>query len=204
VDWRRAEDKVDEVIKLAKENQKGFSLIEIVVGVSIIALVMLGVTVAIVQLVNAGRNSSHMSVVRQVQTAGYWVSRDGVQAQTILDENGGTLAIEVADDPQTEGVEILILQRTDWYTGDVYRIQYSLQDMGSGSMKKLWRHQIITPEEGGTPTVQSTMVAKYIDGSATGCEWTGDDRQAFTFQVSATVEEQTESRTYEIQPRPMR
>ena len=199
MDWRRAKIKV---MKLTKEKQHGFSLIEIAVGVAVAALVVLGATVAIVQLVNAGRNSNHMSALRQVQTAGYWVSRDGVQAQVVFDEDPDTLAIDVEDNPLIEGIDILVLQRVDWYTDNVHRIHYSLQDMGSDSLKQLWRHEVIEPEE-GDPTVQSTMIAQYIDGSATGCEWADAGKRTFIFEVSATVEQQTESRTYEIKPRPM-
>ena len=189
-------------MKLMQGNQRGFTLVEVTVAVVIMALVGLAAAMAIIQVVNAGRNSSHMSALRQVQTAGYWVSRDGVQAQVVFDEDPDTLAIDVEDNPLIEGIDILVLQRVDWYTDNVHRIHYSLQDMGSDSLKQLWRHEVIEPEE-GDPTVQSTMIAQYIDGSATGCEWADAGKRTFIFEVSATVEQQTESRTYEIKPRPM-
>ena len=171
-------------MKLMQGNQRGFTLVEVMVGVVIMALVGLAAATAIIQVVNAGRNSSHMSALRQVQTAGYWVSRDGLQAQVV----------DVDDDPETEGTEILILQWIDWDDSELHQIRYSLQDMPSGSLKKLWRQATIN---GGEPT--NTMVAQYIDGSATSCQWDGSQ---ITFEVSATLEQQTESRTYEIKPRP--
>ena len=189
-------------MKLMERDQRGFTLIELVVGVFIIALVVLGASMAIIQLVNAGRSSTHMTALRQVQTAGFWVSGDGLQAQIVVDNDPETLAIDVYDDPETDGTEILILQWTDWDDGDVYEIQYSLQDMPSGTLKKLWRYETITPEV-GDPTSHTTLVAQYIDGNATSCEWTSETKQAFTFDVAATVEQQTESRTYEIKPRPL-
>jgi prepilin-type N-terminal cleavage/methylation domain-containing protein len=175
-------------MKLVQGNQRGFTLVEVMVGVLIMALVGLAATAAIIQVVNAGRNSTHMSALRQVQTAGYWVSRDGLQAQVV----------DVDDNPETEGTEILILQWTDWDDKDLHQIQYSLQDMPSGGLKKLWRYETITPEM-GAPTSQTTMVAQYIDASATSCQWDGSQ---ITFEVTATLEQQTESRTYEIKPRP--
>jgi len=177
-------------MKLVQGNQRGFTLIEVMVGVVIMALVGLAAAAAIIQVVNAGRNSSHMSALRQVQTAGYWVSRDGLQAQPGF--------VEFDDDPETEGTEILILQWIDWDDSELHQIRYSLQDMLSGSLKKLWRQETITPQE-GEPTSHTTFVAQYIDGSATSCQWDGSQ---ITFEVTATLEQQTEFRTYEIKPRP--
>jgi len=175
-------------MKLMQGNQRGFTLIEVMVGVLIMALVGLAAAAAIIQVVNAGRNSSHMSTLRQVQTAGYWVSRDGLQAQVV--EIGGSAGFP------------LNLTWTDWDDGDVHQIVYSLQEMYSGSdLSKLWRYATVTPEV-GYPTSHTTMVAQYIDGSATSCYWTDEYQGNFTFEVTATVEQQTESRTYEVKPRP--
>jgi prepilin-type N-terminal cleavage/methylation domain-containing protein len=188
-------------MKLMQGSQRGFTLVEVMVGVLIMGLVGLAATAAIIQVVNAGRNSTHMSALRQVQTAGDWVSRDGLQAQDVSDNNLGTLPIEVTDDPLTPGTEILILQWTDWDDDELHQIQYYLQDMPSGGLKKLWRYETITPEV-GEPTSHTTLVAQYIDASVTRCYWTDGYHQSFNFEVTATLEQQTESRTYQIKPRP--
>jgi len=167
-------------MKLMQGNQRGFTLVEVMVGVVIMALVGLAAAIAIIQVVNAGRNSSHMSALRQVQTAGYWVSRDGLQAQGVSIAEGTGFPLE--------------LTWQDWDDYEVHQVVYSLQDMPSGSLKKLWRQETIN---GGEPT--NTLVARYIDTSATSCQWDGSQ---ITFEVSATLEQQTESRTYEIKPRP--
>jgi len=167
-------------MKLMQGNQRGFTLVEVMVGVVIMALVGLAAATAIIQVVNAGRNSSHMSALRQVQTAGYWVSRDGLQAQGVSIAEGTGFPLE--------------LTWQDWDDYEVHQVVYSLQDMPSGSLKKLWRQESINDVQ-----VATTMVAQYIDGSATSCQWDGSQ---ITFEVSATLEQQTESRTYEIKPRP--
>ena len=188
-------------MKLMHGSQRGFTLVEVMVGVLIMGLVGLAAAAAIIQVVNAGRNTTHMAALHQVRPAGYWVSRDGLQAQIVVDNNLETLPIEVDDDPETPGTEILILQWTDWGEGgDSYQIQYSLQDMPSGGLKKLWRYETITPGV-GEPTSHTTLIAQYIDADATSCYWT-ESQESFIFKVTATVEQQTESRTYEITPRP--
>ena len=170
-------------MKLMQGNQRGFTFVEVMVGVVIMALVGLAAATAIIQVVNAGRNSSHMSALRQVQTAGYWVSRDGLQAQDVSIPEGTGFPLE--------------LTWQDWDGLEIHQIQYSLQDMPSGSLKKLWRQETINV---GEPT--NTLVAQYIDASSTSCYWTDEYQESFNFEVAATLEEQTECRTYEIKPRP--
>jgi len=195
-------------MKLMQGNQRGFTLVEVMVGVLIMALVGLAAAMAIIQVVNAGRNSSHMSALRQVQTAGYWVSRDGLQAQDVLDSDPDTLPIEVDDllGVTPGDIEILILRWTDWDDGDVHQVVYFLRQMYPGSdLDKLRRQESIynpTIGEGNLISETTTMVAQYIDGSATSCYWTGLDKGSLNFEVTATLEQQTESRTYEIKPRP--
>jgi len=192
-------------MKLMHGSQRGFTLVEVMVGVLIMGLVGLAAAAAIIQVVNAGRNTTHMSAVRQVQTAGYWVSGDGLQAQEVIDDTPATLPIEiiVSSHPEIAGIEgtkILFFKWQDWGGGDTHYIVYSLQSMGSGSLKTLRRYERINYPSGQWI---STLVAQYIDASATSCEWTDlVKKESFNFKVTATVEQQTESRTYEITPRP--
>jgi prepilin-type N-terminal cleavage/methylation domain-containing protein len=179
-------------MKLIKGKERGFTLIELLVAIPIMALVVLGASMGIIQLVKAGHNTDHMLALRQVQNAGRWVSTDGLQAQAV--EFGASSGFP------------LTLTWTEWVTisvtGDVHQIVYSLHDMPSGSLKQLQRQEIIRNDVSELKSDTTITVAQYIDDSATSCKESAT-LEAFTFEVTATVAQQTESRTYEIQSRPM-
>jgi prepilin-type N-terminal cleavage/methylation domain-containing protein len=166
-------------MKLTRTNQKGFTLIEIVIALGIFGLVIAAATGTIAQVIQSSRSSDHMNALRQVQSAGYWVSKDGIQAQTIT----------------TQGY-LLYVARTDWDDSELHEIVYSLQDMPSGGLKQLQREEWLN----GTPTY-AIVVGRYIDPDQTSCSWNASAK-ALTFTVTATMNQQTETRTYEVQPRP--
>ena len=166
-------------MKLIRTNQKGFTLIEIVIALGIFGLVIVAASGTIAQVIQSSRSSEHMTAIRQVQSAGYWVSKDGIQAQTIT----------------TQGY-FLYVARTDWDDGDLHEIVYSLQDMPSGALKQLQREESLN----AAPTA-TIIISRYIDPDQTSCVWDADAK-ALTFTVTAKMNQQTETRTYEVQPRP--
>lgn len=178
-------------MKILKGNQRGFTLIELLVAIPIIALIALAATGAIIQVLYASHNDDHMLALRQVQTSGDWVSRDGVQAQVIFDNDDDPITLHI----DVDAPAILILSWTDWDDDDVHQITYSLLE----DLKQLERCEIITDKDGTILNTTTTTVGRYID--ATSCDWTSTERDAFTFSVTATVGQQTESRTYEVTPR---
>jgi type II secretory pathway component PulJ len=63
-------------------SQKGFTLIDLTIGVAITGLISLGATTSIVQVVEGNiDNRSHITAIEQVQNVGYWISRDATMAQ---------------------------------------------------------------------------------------------------------------------------
>ena len=180
-------------MKRIHKEQRGLTLIELLIALPIAALIIAAATGAIIQLLESSRASNHMVALRQVQTAGYWVSKDGVQAQHVVDDNTTTLHIDVPPPA------ILILEWTGWQGNVSYRITYSLQDMPSGSLKQLERTEEVTGAE-----VVTSIIATNLVPEETSCEWTNNTvKQAFTFKVTAKVGKQTETRIYEIKPRPL-
>jgi len=175
--------------KLNKD-ERGFTLIEMVVVIVLIGLITGGITAAIMQVLTINtRASNHMIAIRQVQQAGKEVSKDALQAQSI----NATISPDV----------LLILTWDEWGTNQTNTVNYTLENM-SGGLKRLQRSHTFND------TVQTTappVVAEYIDDTIdpvtgepkTNCDWDGS---VLTFTVTATVGTESETRIYEIEPRP--
>lgn len=177
-------------MKRIHKEQRGLTLLELLIALPLAALIVAAATGAIIQLINSSQASNRMVACRQVQNAGDWVSTDGLQAQRVRDDNTTTLHIDVPPPA------ILILEWTEWEGNVSYRITYSLQDMPSGSSKQLQR-----TEEANDAVRATTIIATNLVQEETSCDWTNVTKQAFTFKVTAKVGEQTETRIYEINPR---
>ena len=116
-----------------KRSEGGFTLIGLLVSMAIVALITGAATTSIFQVFNVTtRSSDHVTVIRQVQNAGYWISQDAMEAEHVI----------VDDDPATP--EFLILNWTEWgYDEDsIYHVvTYSFQDLSEG-IGKLMRNNI--------------------------------------------------------------
>jgi prepilin-type N-terminal cleavage/methylation domain-containing protein len=179
---------------LINRNQIGFTLIELVIAMAITGVITGAITTTIFQVVNgSARTNNHMTVVREVRSAGYWVSHDAFMAQDV------ELADESVDDP--DGTRFpLTLTWTEWDTNDVHEVVYSITD------DELQR----THSKNGT-TDASIIVAEFIDTTfkdgkpQTRCEREPPDVK-LTLTVMATLgagsQRESETRTYEIVPRP--
>jgi len=162
--------------KKLKTNQKGFTLIELLIAVAITGLMAAGAAGATVQVIQSTDTSAHMLAVRQVQTSGYWVSTDGLQAQYVT--------------PTGPTGFPLYLQWTD-SESNYHNITYTLGE---------------TPGELHRLEVATNMtVGRYLTDD-TICSWDGTAK-ILTFTVTASVTgargQEIETRTYEIEPRPL-
>ena len=167
-------------MKRLKKGEKGFTLVELLIVIAITGLITGGITMTIFQVFNINtRNTNRMTAVRQVQNAGFWVSPDVQMAQNVTP--GGSSGFP------------LTLTWEEWATGNNHTVVYTLVDM-SGGLKKLWRSHSVT---GGNSTV--TPIAEYIDPVQTSFVPASG---AFNFTVTATLGGQTETRVYEVTPRP--
>lgn len=172
-------------LRFIHKDQRGFTLVEMLVVVVLIGLISTGITAAIIQVLTINtRASNHMIAVRQVQQAGKEVSKDTLQTQSINATPGQGFPLTLA--------------WVEWGTNQTNSVVYELVGI-SGEGKELQRSQTIN---GGEPTV--IRVAQYIDPDQTSCSWNNVTR-VFTFTVTATVGsgqyEAVETRVYEIEPR---
>lgn len=169
---------------LINKNQKGFTLTELILAIAIAGIITGGITATIFQVFSGNiRTSNHMTAVRQVQSAGYWVSHDTPMAQ-------------IVDAPGATGFP-LTLTWTEWdwngatFTYTSHEVIYTLL-----ADNKLQRSHSINDG-----TAETGIIAEYINPDQTSCVW-DDDSDELTFTVTATVQQQSETRVYEVIPRP--
>jgi len=172
-------------MKKLRKDQRGFSLLELVIVIALTGLVTAAITMTVFQVFNMNtRTANRMAAVSQVQHAGKLVSEDILETQEV------TLG-------ESRGFPLTLI-RTDPETGNKHTVIYTLVDMPSGEFKRLQREHYLNEE----PSPDSIdVVSEYIDpGPArTSFVRAGD---ALIFTVTATVGDESETRVYEVTPRP--
>ena len=175
-------------MKKLHKDQRGLTLIELVIVIAITGIITAGITMTIFQVFNMNtRASNRMTAVSQVQHAGKLVSEDILEAQSV--NATGSL-----------GFPLTLYWIEGGASGDSHTVIYTLEDMPSGEFMRLQRKHYIN-----YPSLNSTiMVAEYIDPDLTRFYPTGmlPAGGVLTFEVTATVGEQSETRVYEVKPRP--
>ncbi|MFC1908028.1 hypothetical protein ACFLWD_01260 [Chloroflexota bacterium] len=175
-----------------KQSERGYTVVEVIIAVTIIIFIVGAATMTTFQVFNATRNSNkHMTVVSQVQNAGYWISHDALMADGIV----------IDDEPGTE--EFLTLTWAEWDFDEIedtiyHSVTYSIQDLSSGIGKFVRTYSDGEVEE-------QTLVAEYIyynpyynpenPGDAT---WATYTYPVLTMQIAASFEDASEIREYEI------
>jgi prepilin-type N-terminal cleavage/methylation domain-containing protein len=163
-----------------RRTQKGFTLIELVIALAIVALFMGFLTSAIIQVITINtQNTNHITVQRQVQQAGFYISQDCQQARTIT----------LGSNPTGTGFPI-VLTRIE-LDGRTNQVTYSLNAAG-----------VISRSEsvGGGPT-STIVVASNINTSATLTAFTKFSTNVYSLKITASIPGRLaaqETRKYEI------
>lgn len=169
-----------------KKQEIGYTLIELLVAVSIMALASVAAGMAMYQVFGGTEdNNDQMTALHQVQNAGYWISRDT------------QMAISVNTTDTLVFPEFLHMGWTEWNDAGVptYNlIQYSLEN-GSNNLYSLKRTQTIS----GGPT-QELMVADHIfyqPGTENSSD-TSISNEMILVNITSIFDDIRESREYKI------
>ena len=127
------------------KNQRGFTVIELLVAIAISGLITSGLTLTIFQVFSGNaRNSSEMIVIRQVQNAGHWISRDTLMAQVVT---------------PAEAVTVSWDQRESGDLGDEDRLYFAFSDDGGST----WSDNIEAFRDDDPPSSYSyTIPGEYL------------------------------------------
>jgi prepilin-type N-terminal cleavage/methylation domain-containing protein len=163
-----------------RENQKGFTLIELVAALAVTCFIGVGVSMATAQVVNqGGRNSDYNTASRHAMNAIHWISRDAQMAQ-IVETNGSSGFPLNLSWVEWDNSSHLITYTED---GDKLRRSYYI--------------------DGGAPS--ETLIAQYINwvSENTTCDFDGDILQlTVTSTVGNGLKAVSVTRMRDITPRP--
>lgn len=162
--------------------QKGFTLIELVVAIALVALITLGAASGIMQVFKvSAQNSEINETVRQAQNVGHWLSRDALMAESIR---------------PSSGTVFLTMGWLQWETGETIHATYE-RFPSSGSLEKLVRTYSVHGNDGTLIESHQTLVADNIDSME--ADWQTDG--TWRVFVTARAGERTATREYQIYPR---
>jgi len=183
-----------------RPSERGFTLIELLVAIALVALIAVAATMATFQVITGTeRNNNHMTVIRQVQNAGFWISQDALMAESVITDN-------------LTPPDLLTLTWTEWGYGEeastYHLVTYSFQDLSDG-IGKLKRQHLIYDDEGGVTGNTTTLVAQYIyynlddpDDPDNPTAIYQSPPPVLTVQIASSLGEAKEIREYRVWRRP--
>ena len=173
-----------------KTGEKGATLIELIVAITIIALVGGAAAIATFQVLKGTeRNNDQVTTICQVQNAGFWISRDAQMAQSVTTSN---LTLP----------NFLILSWTEWDDSDdetYHSAIYFFEDLadGTGNLKR--RHW------SSAGANEQTLIAKHIyydPGDPDNTSKASYQDKVLTLQLTALIKDDMETKEYRIMRRP--
>ncbi len=162
-----------------KRREKGFTLLEALIGVAIMAIVVVAVAMTITTLLlNEGQAAGQNTALPQVQNAGYWISRDVQMARNVTPSapNGFPLSLDIPRDDNPD---------------NDYTIDYLFD---GGKLKRQVYDSLGT-------LISETFIAEYIDTSNTTFSALDADAGLYKLTVRASRDETGATRSYEISQR---
>ncbi len=167
------------------KSERGFTLPEMLVSLTLCTFIVIGGGEMLRQIILASSKGTDGTVaVIQVQNSAFWLTQDAMQAQCVQ-----------LGDPVTGWP--LTLTWTDWDNVD-HAVTYSMGNMTDDEGRTLW--EMIRSD---SVTGEAVTVGQYLDRNNTVVDWHATRENILVLDVKAKVGEEWETRTYEIQPRPL-
>jgi len=178
-------------IRSINRNQRGFTLVELLVVLAIEGILAGGIVAVIFTVTNvSSRSTDHMTAIKQVENAAHWLSRDAMMAQTHPSESDNYSSFP------------LTLAWTDWdYTTHNTTENNVVYTIENGNLRRTQEVSI----NGGLPSTTVTVIAQYIDPSLDMTHYRFKNG-ALEFRICARVQQgstvMVEAREYKVIPRP--
>ena len=174
-----------------RQSEKGFTIIEMIVAIAIMALIGLAATMTTFQSIKVTeRNNDHLTAVRQVQNAGYWIGRDAQMSENITTDN-------------LSGTDFLVLAWTEWDdSGNVtasHSVTYFFVGLSDGIGKLKRNHW------SSAGANNDTLVAQYISYDPDDPASTSNvsyQKPVLNVKLAALYGDAGETREYSISCRP--
>ena len=173
-----------------KLGEKGFTYIELIVALAIITLIGGATATATFQVLRGTeRNNNHITAVRQVHNAGYWLSRDAQMAQSVTTDN-------------LTPPGFLVLSWTEWDYADnptYHSVTYFFENLTDGLGKLKRSHW------SSAGANEQTLVAEYIYFNPDDPDDTTKasyQNSVLNIQLTSLFGKTSETREYRINHRP--
>ena len=175
-----------------KRFEKGFTIVELSIGLALIGLIGSGAVATIFQLLSGTERSSNQTMVSsQVQNAGYWFSKDAEIAESITVDNL---------DPNN----FIVMHWTERdYAGGGGDIEHSATYSFANLSDSVGRIKRLHWSSGGAN--EQSIVAQYIYYNQSDSDNTTKasyEARVLTVQVTSRLGEAEETKEYRVTRRP--
>ena len=164
-----------------RRDQKGYTLVEMVLALALTGIIGLGVSMAITQVcTETSENSDYTTASRHAMNAIHWVGQDIQMAQTVTGVSGF---------PETSDLVLT----WEWWDNSDYSVNYTVEN---GNLYRVFC------EDGATVR---TLIAEYVvaDSASTNCtSYNGTLVFTVTTSIGQGANQVTVTRSREISARP--